>query len=105
MAKRRGDDWDEVFSLLTDLSEVGTLEKKVDDRALEEQVARHAGAVKRLDHVLLRLVADHDGAKKALEESRAEATVLRDDIARLHKELADAKGRLASARGGVAPTR
>jgi hypothetical protein len=47
MTKRRGDDWDEVFALLTDLSQIGSLEKKVGDRALEEQVARHAGAVKR----------------------------------------------------------
>jgi hypothetical protein len=101
--KRRGDDWDEVFALLTDLSQVGNLEKKVGDRQLEEQVARHAGAVKRLEHVLTRLVAEHDRGPKALDETRSEETVLREDVARLHKELADAKGRLASVRGGVHP--
>jgi hypothetical protein len=54
-------------------------------------------------HVLARLVAAHDNAGTALEQTRAEMGVLREDVGRLHKELADAKGRLASARGGVAP--
>jgi hypothetical protein len=99
--KRRGDDWDEVFAILTDLSQLGTLEKKVGDRALEEQVARLAGGATRLEHLLQRLVAEHDRGPKALEEARRENDVLRKDVERLHEELANAKGRLASARGGA----
>ena len=99
--KRRGDDWDEAFDLLTSLAELSALADRVEDGRLKETLARHAGEAHRLEKIARRLVAQHDQCPRTLVVKDAQIATLRLELERAHRSLADAKGRAATMRGGA----